>query len=179
MTSLYTNVQNSQALQALSEMLDKYATTINTFGLGKRRTMTLISECLKCNIFRWSGTYYAQIRGLAMGQRLAPVLAICFMSKIEEPVLARMPLMYCRYIDDCCIFTSTQSEMDKCFEILNQQSQYIKLTRETPHDGWLPYLNAQVRLSNGIVSMKWYRKDSSKNILLNSNQRILHLRKER
>ncbi|EYC27391.1 hypothetical protein Y032_0009g694 [Ancylostoma ceylanicum] len=23
--------------------------------------------------------------------------------------------MYCRYIDDCCIVTSTQSEMDKCF----------------------------------------------------------------
>ena len=78
-----------------------------------------------------------------------------------------MPLMYCRSIDDCCIFTSTQSEMDKCFEILNQQSQYIKLTREIPHDGWLPYLNAQVKLSNGIVSMKWYRKESSKNILIN------------
>ena len=102
-----------------------------------------------------------------MGQRLAPVLAICFMSKIEKPVLTRMPLMYCRYIDDCCVVTFTQSEMDECFRILNQQSQYIKLTRETPQNGWSPYLNTQVKLSNGIVSVKWYRKGSSKNILLN------------
>ena len=167
MISLYTNVQNEQALQALSEMLDKYGGTMNMFGLGKARIMTLVSECLKCNIFRWSGTYYSQIRGLAMGQRLAPVLAICFMSKIEEPVLARMPLMYCRYIDDCCIVTSTQSEMDMCFDLFNQQSQYIKLTREAPENGWLPYLNAQVKLSKGIVSVKWFRKESSKNILIN------------
>ena len=116
--------------------------------------MIVVSECLKCNIFKWSGNYYSQIRGLAMGQRLAPVLAICFMSKIEEPVLARMPLMYCRYIDDCCIVTSTQSEMDECFNILNQQSQYIKLTRETPQEGWLPYLNTQMKLSNGVVNIK-------------------------
>ncbi|EYB97674.1 hypothetical protein Y032_0138g2050 [Ancylostoma ceylanicum] len=167
-TSLYTNVQDSDALQALSEMLDKYAGTINTYGLSKARIMTLINKCLKCNTFKWSGTYFSQMRGLAMGQRLAPVLAIRFMSKVEEPVLARMPQMYCRYIDDCCIITSTQSEMDECFRILNQQSQYIKFTRETPEDGWLPYLNAKVKLSNGILKMKWYRKESSKNILINA-----------
>ncbi|EYC11702.1 hypothetical protein Y032_0050g2055 [Ancylostoma ceylanicum] len=167
-TSLYTNVQNSEALQALSEMLDKHAGTINTYGLSKVRIMTLVNECLKCNTFKWSGTYFSQIRGLAMGQRLAPVLAICFMSRVEEPVLARMPQMYCRYIDDCCIVTSTQSEMDECFRILNQQSQYIKFTRETPKNGWLPYLNTKVKLSNGIFQMKWYRKESSKNILINA-----------
>ena len=128
--------------------------------------MTLIKECLNCNIFKWSGTYFSQIRGLAMGQRLAPVLAICFMSKIEQPVLSRNPVMYCRYIDDCCIVTSTQSEMDECFEILNHQSQYIRLTREQPHDGWLPFLNTQLMLTNGRMNVKWYRKGSCKNVIL-------------
>ncbi|EYC03675.1 hypothetical protein Y032_0092g2556 [Ancylostoma ceylanicum] len=104
-----------------------------------------------------------------MGQRLAPVVAICFMSKIEEPVLSRFPLMYCRYIDDCCIVTSTQAEMDECFRILNQQSQYITLTRETPRDGWLPYLNTQLKLSNGTIHVKWYRKESSKNIIVHAS----------
>ena len=103
-----------------------------------------------------------------MGQRLAPVLAVCFMSRIEEPVLSRNPIMYCRYIDDCCIITSTQSEMDECFEILNRQSQYIRLTREKPHNGWLPYLNIQLMLQNGTVHVKWYRKESSKNIILHA-----------
>ncbi|EYC21254.1 hypothetical protein Y032_0020g81 [Ancylostoma ceylanicum] len=167
-TSLYTNVQNDEALQALSELLDKHARDINTFGLSKARILILIRECLKCNIFKWSGKYFSQTRGLAMGQRLAPVLAICFMSRIEEPVLARLPVMYCRYIDDCCVVTSTQSEMDECFKILNEQSQYIKLTRETPREGWLPFLNTQINLSNGIMRVKWYRKGSSKNILIHA-----------
>ncbi|EYC27722.1 hypothetical protein Y032_0008g148 [Ancylostoma ceylanicum] len=103
-----------------------------------------------------------------MGQRLAPVLAICFMSRIEEPVLARLPVLYCRYIDDCCVITSTQHEMDECFRVLNEQSQYIRLTRETPRDGWLPYLNTQIKVSDGILHVKWYRKESSKNIIIHA-----------
>ncbi|XGW33623.1 hypothetical protein V3C99_017772, partial [Haemonchus contortus] len=90
------------------------------------------------------------------------------MSRIEEPVLARLPLMYCRYIDDCCIVTSTQSEMDECFRIMNEQSPYITLTREIPQDGWLPYLNTQIKVSSGVVHVKWYRKRSSKNILIHA-----------
>ncbi|XGW24102.1 hypothetical protein V3C99_005929 [Haemonchus contortus] len=102
-----------------------------------------------------------------MGQRLAPVLAVCFMGRIEGPVPERNPSMYCRYINDCFV-TSTQSEMDECFRIMNEQSQYIKLFREVPRDGWLPYLNTQVKVSSGVASVKWYRKTSSKNILLHA-----------
>nr|CDJ88329.1 unnamed protein product [Haemonchus contortus] len=43
-----------------------------------------------------------------------------------------MPIMYCRYIDDCCVITSTQQEMDVLFDILNRQSQHIRFTREVP-----------------------------------------------
>ncbi|EYC44083.1 hypothetical protein Y032_0472g2059 [Ancylostoma ceylanicum] len=136
--SLYTNVQNGEAMQALSEMLNLYGSHLETYGLSRT------------------------------GQRLAPVLAICFMSRIEAPVLTRIPIMYCRYIDDCCVITSTQSEMDECFRILNQQSQYIKLTREKPSDGWLPFLNTQISLSGGQVRVKWYRKESCKNILIHA-----------
>ena len=167
-TSLYTNVSNGDALQALSELLDMHGKDILTYGLSKARIITLIKECLNCNIFKWSGNYFSQTRGLAMGQRLAPVLAVCFMSKIEEPVLSRQPLLYCRYIDDCCVITSTQSEMDACFRLLNQQSQYISFTREKPRDGWLPFLNTQLMVANDMVRIKWYRKESCKNIILHA-----------
>ncbi|VDM56362.1 unnamed protein product [Angiostrongylus costaricensis] len=36
-------------------------------------------------------------RGLAMGQRLAPSLAIAFMSKVRAPVTDLGPLLYCRF----------------------------------------------------------------------------------
>ena len=167
-TALYTNVNNNEALQALSEMLDEHGRSIVTFGLNKAHIMTIVQECLNCNIFKWSGKYYTQLRGLAMGQRLAPVLAVLFMSRIEGPVIERRPLMYCRYIDDCFVATSTQSEMDELFNILNAQSQYITFTREVPCEGWLPYLNCQVRVTNGEYNVKWYRKPSSKNIIIHA-----------
>ncbi|KAJ1359894.1 hypothetical protein KIN20_018716 [Parelaphostrongylus tenuis] len=33
--------------------------------------------------------------------------------------------------------------MDKCFEVLNGQSEHIRFTRESPNGGWLPFLNTQ------------------------------------
>ena len=49
---------------------------------------------------------------------------------------------------------------------MNCQSEHIKLTREKPVDGWLPFLNVKVNISNGDFLTKWYRKPSNKNILV-------------
>ncbi|VDL83024.1 unnamed protein product [Nippostrongylus brasiliensis] len=113
-TALYTNVSNSEALQAVHEILLEHQTDLNLYGLSVGQTMSLLSECLMCNVFKWAGQYFKQIRGLAMGQRLAPVLAVVFMSKIEAPLLLRHPILYCRYIDDCFVACPTQSELDTC-----------------------------------------------------------------
>ncbi|XGW05002.1 hypothetical protein V3C99_015857, partial [Haemonchus contortus] len=133
-TSLYTNVSNNDAMQAILELLIEYESSVNTYGLTITQVMVLIKECLECSIFRWSGQYYRQIRGLAMGQRLAPVLAIAYMSKIEKPLLDRRPIVYCRYIDDCFVVCSTEEEMDTCYDLLNRQAENIKFTREKPKD---------------------------------------------
>ncbi|XGW03988.1 hypothetical protein V3C99_015267 [Haemonchus contortus] len=165
-TSLYTNVPRESALQAVLEILSEHHASLNLYGLTIRHIMLLLDESLKCNVFRWSGEYYKQVRGLAMGQRLAPALAIAFMSKVEKPVLERRPIIYCRYIDDCFVVCSTQTEMDTCFELLNRQSEHIKFTREKPAENWLAFLNVQIQFSHGIQKNKWYRKSSSKNILV-------------
>ncbi|VDM61995.1 unnamed protein product [Angiostrongylus costaricensis] len=164
--ALYTNVSNDSAMQAIFELLTQHEGETNMYGFRKERLMTLLKECLRCSIFRWSGKYYAQIRGLAMGQRLAPSLAIAFMSKVEAPVSDLGPLLYCRYVDDCFVLCSTQEEMDKCFELLNAQSEYIKFTREKPKEKWLPFLNVQIHLSENGYITKWYQKPSGKNILV-------------
>lgn len=114
---------------------------------------------------KWSGRYFTKIRGFAIGQRLPPVIAVCFMGKLEGPVLSQQPLLYCRYIDDCCVITCTQSQMDACFRLLNEQLHYIKMRSETPRESWVPSFNTQLKLWNGMVYVKWYRKQSSKNIV--------------
>ena len=74
----------------------------------------------------------------------------------------------CRYIDDCFVVCSTQEEMDRCFELLNGQSEYIKFTREKPVGNWLPFLNVQIHLTDSGYVTKWYRKPSNKNILVHA-----------
>ncbi|EYC41153.1 hypothetical protein Y032_0580g254 [Ancylostoma ceylanicum] len=166
--ALYTNVSNDSAMQAVLELLTEHHKNINLHGFSISQVMELLDECLNCTSFRWSGEYFAQTRGLAMGQRLAPVLAIAFMAKIETPILESRPLLYCRYIDDCFIVCSTQTEMDRLFELMNKQSEHIKLTRENPEQNWLPFLNVQVHISGGTFRTKWYRKPSNKNIIVHS-----------
>ncbi|XGW33705.1 hypothetical protein V3C99_017826 [Haemonchus contortus] len=106
---------------------------------------------------------------MVMGQRLAPVLAIAYMSRIEKPLLDRRPILYCRYIDEGFVVFSTEEEMDTCYELLNKQAENIKFTREEARDNWLPFLIMQVRLEGGFYRTKWYRKPSNKNILVHLN----------
>ncbi|VDM56704.1 unnamed protein product [Angiostrongylus costaricensis] len=80
--------------------------------LKVEQLMALLKECLSCSIFKWSGKYCAQIRGLTMGQRRARSLVIALMSKVEAPEADLGPLLYCRYIDNCFVLCSTQEEMD-------------------------------------------------------------------
>ena len=114
--ALYTNVQNESALQAVHELLVENENSINLYGLSVQQIMTLLQACLNSYVFKWCGNYYAQKRGLAMGQRLAPALAIAYMAKIEAPVLGG-PLLYCRYIDDCfivCPLKKTWTNVSNC-----------------------------------------------------------------
>lgn len=55
-SSPYTNVQND-ALQTLSEMLDRHQNSINNSVLSKAYIVTLIKECPGCNVFKWTGRY--------------------------------------------------------------------------------------------------------------------------
>ncbi|VDM64553.1 unnamed protein product [Angiostrongylus costaricensis] len=116
-TGLY--VSNDSTMQAIFELLTQHEGEINMYGFKREQLMALLKECLSCSNFRWSGKYYAQIKGSAMVQRLTPSLAIAFMSKVEAPVIDLGPLLYCRYIDDCFVLCSTEEEMNKCFELLN------------------------------------------------------------
>uniref|UniRef100_A0A0K0D584 Reverse transcriptase domain-containing protein n=1 Tax=Angiostrongylus cantonensis TaxID=6313 RepID=A0A0K0D584_ANGCA len=95
-TALYINVSNDSAVQAIRKLLVQREGAINMYGFSIQQLMTLLKECLNCSIFRWSGKHYAQMRGLAMGQRLAPTLAVAFMSRVEAPVIDLKPLLYCR-----------------------------------------------------------------------------------
>ncbi|VDO40384.1 unnamed protein product [Haemonchus placei] len=113
--------------------------------------------------------FYKQKRGLAMGNRIAPVLAVIFLDHIEKSSLTSGILFYKRYIDDVFIIGTTEEDLVETLERLNSHDANITFTREDPgRDGFLPFLNAKTRISEGHKEHLWYRKSASSNILLHS-----------
>ena len=89
------------------------------------------------------------------------------MQSLAMQHLSRNPsILYCRYIDDIFICTNTRDELDGCLHILNTAHNSINLTVEYPNDGWLPFLNCLVGIRDNRFITTWYRKPTSKNILI-------------
>uniref|UniRef100_A0A1I7T7V9 GIY-YIG domain-containing protein n=1 Tax=Caenorhabditis tropicalis TaxID=1561998 RepID=A0A1I7T7V9_9PELO len=88
------------------------------------------------------------------------------MDIIETPSKCHPTLLFKRYIDDYLIITDDRDTLDAIFRSLTSQDRHIKLTRETPNNGWLPFLNCEIRQKGGIFETKWYKKPSNRNIMI-------------
>ncbi|VDO85416.1 unnamed protein product [Haemonchus placei] len=95
------------------------------------------------------------------------IVSYQFHEQDEEAVIARMPIMYCRYIDDCCVITSAQQETDVLFEIFDQQS-VSQVHKRSFAQRLASCLNTQLKISGRRYVVKWYQKNSSRNILLHA-----------
>ncbi|EYB82562.1 hypothetical protein Y032_0357g3392 [Ancylostoma ceylanicum] len=167
--SLYTNIDNNAAVKTLLELLNNHSKEVCMLGFSASDIEILLEATLACNIFRFNNILYAQKRGLAMGIRIAPLLAIVFLDYIEKASLTKGVLFYKRYIDDVFAIGSSLSVLTSTLAELNSKDVNIKFTMEEPDkDGFLPFLNTRVRFCNGIPEIRWYRKPSSKNIMLHS-----------
>ncbi|VDO85145.1 unnamed protein product [Heligmosomoides polygyrus] len=87
--SLYTNVNNTEAINAVLELLHGDRKEIHTFGMTEEDIQALLETILECNILQFDGVFYAQKRGLAMGLWIAPLLAIVYLDHIERRSLTQ------------------------------------------------------------------------------------------
>ncbi|EYC19331.1 hypothetical protein Y032_0024g1025 [Ancylostoma ceylanicum] len=129
----------------------------------------MITSVLSCNVFRFNNKFYEQRRGLAMGNRIAPLLAIIFLDHIEKISLTSEILLYKRYIDDVFVIGTTKMDVEAALERLNDFDPRVSFTIERPDDnGYLPFLNTRVRITSGQKEWLWYKKPASANILVHS-----------
>ena len=86
------------------------------------------------NIFEFNDKKYQQEYGVAMGNHLAPPLAILFMSSPEESAITshdHTPLLYKRYIDDVLIlWYHGLDELNRFVSHFHTQHPSIKFTVE-------------------------------------------------
>nr|CDJ92689.1 reverse transcriptase [Haemonchus contortus] len=129
--SLYTNVNNEGAVRAVLSLIEDTKDDITMMGFSRSEVKDLIKAALECNIFCFDNKFYKQKRGLAMGKRVAPVLAVIFLDHIEKSSLTSGIVFYKRYIDDVFVIGTTE-DLVETLKRLNSHDANITFTREDP-----------------------------------------------
>ena len=127
---LYTNINNEDGLQAVSDSLAKLPDP----SRPTKAILELLKLSLQNNDFIFNGQWYLQTFGVAMGKRFAPAYANIFMAEWEAGALAKcplQPLVYKRFLDDIfIIWTHGKAEFKLFFEILQNHHESINLKFE-------------------------------------------------
>ncbi|GFR71498.1 telomerase reverse transcriptase [Elysia marginata] len=99
-TSLYTSIPHADGLTAVKHFLNT-----RTSPVVSTDTLVRLTELvLTLNSFEFSGEFFDQISGVAMGTKMGPSYACLFMGYLEWQMVNRYqgptPEFYYRYIDD-------------------------------------------------------------------------------
>ena len=132
--NLYGNIPTAEAIESTIRMIQRHKTKINLFEFSIDDIKVLLEHCLNNNFVRFGTRTYRQRLGIAMGNRIAPPLAILFMDAVESMILSvnrLQPVMYLRYIDDILgIWTHGPEELNDYFEFLNSFHPALKFKIE-------------------------------------------------
>lgn len=96
--------------------------------------------------------------------------SICFTSRIQRPVIVRLPIMYCRYIVDFCVVTiSYNSSVRNGWAVQRfQHTITVHKVHKFRRESWLSFLSTRITVTSGQYSVQRYRKESSKNVIIHT-----------
>ena len=169
---LFTNIPVTRAIDiAISKIgnSEKFCTSNLTITDLKQILLTSLNN----NYCQFNEKFYKQKQGLPMGNTLSPILADLYMNEYMEKHMNKInkPLRIWRYVDDILVLTKMKEEEVKLYvENLNKIKSKIKFTYEYEENGRINFLDTTLsKSSDGKIDMKWYRKDSATDRLLNYN----------
>ena len=125
--SLYTNVDNRSAVEAVIASYERNQSQIATMGFDEDDIKVMLEAVLGCNIFSFNNQLLVQKRGLAMGNRIAPLLAIIYLDSVERMTISSDVLLYKRYVDDVFIIGTTETNINMIHKRLNSFNQISSL----------------------------------------------------
>ena len=172
--NLYGNIPTQEAIESTIKMIKRHKTKINIFDFSITDIQILLEHCLSNNFVRFGDKTYRQTKGIAMGNRVAPPLAILFMDAVESLVLSDdrlQPDMYLRYIDDILgIWTHGPKALDEYFEFLNSFHPALKFSLERSDKSTgnqIPFLDTLLTVhTSGNFTTELYIKPMAAPIIL-------------
>ena len=168
-TSLYTNIPHDFGLQAIRFWIEKYPELIpRNFTL--EFILNSIQFILENNTFHFDGEFYQQIKGTAMGTKMAPTYSILVMGYFEEILYQKIEEemdketgeyirnTWKRYLDDVFIlWTKPREELEKFHKLLNTLNPNIQFTIEYS-DCSIPFLDIMVtKRQTNIITDIFYK----------------------
>ena len=101
-----------------------------------------------------------------MGSPLSPLIAEIYMTKFEENAINTSPITpicWFRKVDDIFTMLKPEDDPDILLNHLNHQNSRIQFTKETEHDGALPFLDVYIRRTANSLETSVYRKPTHTN----------------
>ena len=127
---------------------------------------------LENNHFHFDDSYYLQIKGTAMGTKVAPTYATLVMGFLEEKLYNELPGIFDqqfslyikenwkRYLDDCFIFwTKSEENLERFHSLINNLHESIKFTMEK-NEKTLPFLDILIIKEGAKIITDLYCKET-------------------
>ena len=159
-SSLYTTIDTDEGLTIVEEELGK----TNQNKPSSKTLSCLLEKVLKLNNFTFANEHYIQIKGTAMGTRVAPNFANVYMGRLEERFVyqtewANHIIIWVRFIDDIfLIWKNDQDSLISFINYLNNVVPSIKFTHEISAHS-VNFLDTTVLKDNqGNISTDVYQK---------------------
>ena len=169
--NLYTNISSTLGLTALNFWIDNCRTDIDN-RFTKEFLLEATDLVLKNNVFTFNGKYFHQIKGTAMGTKMAPTYATLCLGFLEESLYKKtneefgeefsqtLKKNWKRYLDDCfIIWNKGDSELQRLKNILNDLDPDIKFTLEKSSTK-IPFLDVLVKKENDKISTDIFYKST-------------------
>ena len=170
-TNMYTNIPTDEGNQAALRALERLKNSKPDSNMPDTEVLSdLLNTVTRNNVFEFNGEHYLQIRGVPMGNVMAPSYSGIFMGELEKRLIQLNPeriKLWLRYIDDILIMWSgSQTEFQTFLQNCNTIHPTMKFTGEcSPNE--IHFLDLTLYkganfTNKGTLDMKTYTKPTNK-----------------
>ena len=114
MSALFTSVPIDPALKIIKDLLEKDPNLKARTVIGVDDIILLLEFCLKNTYFSFQGQFFEQVKGVAMGSLVSPIVANLYMEHFEQKALSSSPTprFWCRFVDDTFVIHKEVNKND-------------------------------------------------------------------
>ena len=169
--NLYTNITATLGLRALEFWIENYRHKIDQ-RFSKDFLIEATELILNNNVFAFNRKHFHQVKGTAMGTKMAPTYATLVLGYLEEKLYEKVGEQFDmefsvtlqhswkRYLDDCfLIWNRNESDFSDLNQILNDLDPDIKFTWQKSSVE-IPFLDVLVRKKDDKISTDIFYKNT-------------------